>query len=167
MHDSVKTICSAVSEKSPGTEGSSSSIGGLLQKEGKKEGGVRASRGKRSFGARCCGGGGGGGGGGSSVSSPKPGRGALARQLALLPFCFSTTASRGGMEAIKQLKELYDEGLMTKEEYDERRLQVINDMTLTEYDVRRRLGMGCCRTLRPRSCAGRGQAQGRGGAAHG
>jgi hypothetical protein len=39
------------------------------------------------------------------------------------------------MEAIKQLKDLYDEGLMTKEEYDERRLQVINDMTLTEYDV--------------------------------
>lgn len=38
------------------------------------------------------------------------------------------------MEAIKQLKELFDEGLMTKEEYDERRLQVINEMTLTEYD---------------------------------
>lgn len=38
------------------------------------------------------------------------------------------------MEAIKQLKEFFDEGLMTKEEYDERRLQVINEMTLTEYD---------------------------------
>jgi hypothetical protein len=37
------------------------------------------------------------------------------------------------MEKIKQLKEFYDEGLMSKEEYDERRLQVINDMTKTDY----------------------------------
>lgn len=37
------------------------------------------------------------------------------------------------MEKIKQLKELYDEGLMSKEEYDERRLQVINEMTKTDY----------------------------------
>ena len=37
------------------------------------------------------------------------------------------------MEAIKQLKELYDEGLMSKEEYDERRMQLINNMTKTDY----------------------------------
>ena len=39
------------------------------------------------------------------------------------------------MEQIKQLKMLYDEGLMSKDEYDERRLQVINEMTKTEYNT--------------------------------
>lgn len=82
------------------------------------------------------------------------------------------------MEAIKQLKDLYDEGLMTKEEYDERRLQVINAMTDTDYGLGGNsapAGSGalapcCCFFFLPHSVRGRwpaaGRRRGRGSVGH-
>lgn len=49
------------------------------------------------------------------------------------------------MDKIKLLKELYDEGLMGKEEYDDRRLQVIDSM--------------CSRMLSPSSMPRKGKQE--------
>lgn len=38
------------------------------------------------------------------------------------------------IEKLRKLQDLYSKGFMTKEEYDERKKQIINDSTKTEYD---------------------------------
>jgi hypothetical protein len=60
------------------------------------------------------------------------GRGDLALAGQSLPSSrLAAAASAAAMEELQKLKQLYEQGFMTKEEYDSRRLKIIDAMTNT------------------------------------